>query len=100
MSSLSYFPSDRKRWIKKMVETVKALPARTYAENVETISKTTGKKEVRSIQVPLTKRRITKLVTKKYNLSEYKSKKANTFSEEDIEKAEFQKIKKEKKLEK
>ena len=69
------FPSTRKKWNKRLIETLKAIsPRPTYLDNVKVKNKTTGKEEVKVVRKVLSNKDITKLATSNYNLSSGKDK--------------------------
>lgn len=63
------FPATRKKWNKRMIESIRAIrPRPTYLDKVEVKSEKTGKLETKLVRKVLSDNDITKLVKSNYNL--------------------------------
>lgn len=70
MSHITMFPSTRKKWNKRMIESIRAIrPRPTYLDKAEVKNEKTGKLETKIVRKVLSDNDITKLVKSNYNLS-------------------------------
>ena len=64
------FPSSRKKWNKRMIESIRAIrPRPTYLDKVEVKNEKTGKPETKLVRKVLSDSDISRMVQKNYNLS-------------------------------
>jgi hypothetical protein len=62
MSHITYFPSEKSRWKKSMLQYIKSLPRAIYKKPIQVKNKSTGKITEKLVDATLSDREISRIV--------------------------------------